>query len=105
MRPGIHPNRSAEARRDRDGERETREPVLQRDAGQGRQRHRATGTHDVAVTGSPPEPPAEAQHEARESLVGDQHVGSLTQHDERDVGTRDRVAGGGQILLVFRFQE
>ena len=43
VRARVHPHGPAEARRDRHAERQPREPMLQRDAGERRQRHRAAG--------------------------------------------------------------
>ena len=105
MRAGVHPHRAAERRGDRDAELEAGEPVAQGDA----RRAPAAASTPPAVSRRPsralhrkllPEP----QHEPGEPLVGDEHVRSLPEDDERDARLDDRPARRREVVLGLRLE-
>jgi hypothetical protein len=95
---GVHPNRAAHGRRDRDAELEARQAVGERHSGQSRKRHRGARGQAIAVSSGPAEGLAEPNHDAREAQVPHQEVGSLTDHEQREVRLRHSAAHGREVL-------
>src|SRR5918999_4713075 len=104
VRSGVHPNAASQRRRDGHSELQSGKRVGESHAGQSRQRHGRTGGQPVAVSGHPPEGPAQSDDQPLESLVRDQKVGTLSDHQVRDARFADGPAHGSQVRVGLHLE-